>query len=653
MRQIVLCILFLGLCRTAFSASVNTMDELFNLSLEELVNIKITSATRHEESLDSVPASITIYSREQIRILGIDRLTTLMNFVPGFQSQRNDTASFTQTFSSRGAGDAGDGRNVLVLLDGQRLNTDWSGGLYLANGIINLDKIERVEFIRGPGSAIYGSNAFMGIINLVSLAENEAQVSLGNLNGSGTVSQASVQWQQQFNNVHTELFAHFIDDEGQRLKIIDPFKDAMINTRDPYQFKEIYLKANHKNLSLSVYHSVTQAQEFYVLGFVSNDENLLDATSSFVDVKYENSINNNITLNAKASLARKRFDIAGIISPALPPNELGIKGEIEEQEPQVELTLGYLGNDKQKALAGIEWRRPKIIDSDANLFGAFDVYLSQAPLSHRTIYGLFAQYQANINPQLHYVLGLRHDDYSNFGAHSSPRGGLVWQYNNQQTFKWLYGESFRAPSRGETDVENSSAITANPDLNPEVARTTEFIWQYRQHQSFLATTLFHTQLDNIITDAQTTPIERYNTGHDTITGLELEWHQQWRKNLSSRLNASWIFDKPGQANIEAEFFSGMSLIYINEKFSAALMLNHHSEKEDSFTQGTNIEERNIGQRSFLDAHFRWFLPHDIEAYLKINNITGENYNSVALRTGISQGVPNRGSSIMSGIRLSF
>ena len=653
MRQIVLCILFLGLCRTAFSTSVNTMDELFNLSLEELVNIKITSATRHEENLDSVPAAISIYSREQIRALGINRLTHLMNFVPGFQSQRNDTASFTQTFSSRGAGDAGDGRNVLVLLDGQRLNTDWSGGLYLANGIINLEKIKRIEFIRGPGSAIYGSNAFMGIINLVSQAENEAQVSLGSLNGSGTVSQASVQWQQQFNDIHTELFAHFIDDEGQRLKVYDPFKDAMINSRDPYQFKEIYLKAKKNNVNLSFYHSVTQAQAFYVLGFVSNQENLLDATSSFVNLQYEKSITDNITLNTNASLARKRFDIAGIISPALPPNELGIKGEIEEQEPQAELTLSYLGDEDQKALVGVEWRRPKIIDSDANLFGAVDLYLPQAPLSHRTIYGLFVQYQAKINHQLNYVLGLRHDDYSNFGAHSSPRAGLVWQYNSQHTFKWLYGESFRAPSRGETDVENSSAIVANPDLNPEIARTTEFIWQHRQRQSFFAGTVFHIELDNIITDAQTTPIERYNTGHASLAGIELEYHKQWLENVSSRLNASWIFDRPGQTNIEAEFFSGMSLIYKTEKFSGALMLNHHSAKEDSFVQNTDVKERDIAQRSFLDANFIWFFPHNIETYLKLNNITDESYNSVALRTGITQGVPNRGSSVMTGLRLSF
>ncbi|MEH6347643.1 MAG: TonB-dependent receptor [Bermanella sp.] len=653
MHQVAFCILFSAISEAAFSTTVNNMDDLFNLSLEELVNIKITSATRHEESLSSVPASITVYSREQIRALGIDRLTTLMNFVPGFQSQRNDTAGFVHTFSSRGTGDAGDGRNVLVLLDGQRLNNDWSGGIYLSNGIINLEKIERIEFIRGPGSAIYGSNAFTGVINLISQAENEAHVALTTLNGSGTVSQTSLQWQQPFNNIDTQWFVNFIDDEGQRLKVFDPFKDAFVTTRDPYQFKEVYLKTQSQNLKASFYHSVTQAEQFYVLGFVSNQENHMDATSSHVDLQYTKAISKNITLNSKASLSRKRFDLAGIISPALPPNELGITGEIEEQEPQAEITLSYLGDEEQKALVGVEWRRPKIIDSDANLFGVLDSYLPQAPLTHRTIYGLFAQYQGDVSEQLHYVLGLRHDDYSNFGAHSSPRGGLIWQYDQKQTFKWLYGESFRAPSRGETDVENSSAIVANPDLNPEVARTTELIWQSLHRQTFFATTLFYTEFDNLISDAQTTPIERFNSGSEAIAGMEFEWHQQWSERLSSRVNASWILESTSGANIEAEFFSGMSLVYLNEKFSGALMLNHHSSKDDSYVQGTEIKERDVGQRSFLDANFRWFLPLNFETYLKLNNITNEKYNSVALRTGISQGVPNRSSSAMIGLRLGF
>ncbi len=630
-----------------------SMDRLFAMSLQELLDTKVTSATRHEESLDSVPASVTVFTRQQIRILGINRLSSLMNFVPGFQSQRSDNSSIAQRFSNRAYAGAASGREILILLDGQRLNTDWNGGLDIANGLISLNKVARVEFIRGPGSAIYGSNAYLGVINLISQASNEAQFSMGTLNGTGTHAQASLRWQTELQHWQTQVFVNVKDNEGQSLQIYDPLKNASVDSRDPYFFKEVYLKANNENLSLAFYHSATRSEQFYVGGFVANDINLMDARSRHVNLNYQYELSPQWTLNSKLSLAQKRFDVAVLISPAAPPNELGITGEIEEQEPQAELTFSFKGDDGSNALLGIEWRRPKIIDSDANLFGIVDTYLPQAPLTHRTIYGLFAQYQADISAQLHYVVGLRHDDYSNFGSHDSPRGGLIWQYADGKTLKWLYGESFRAPSRAETDIENSSAIVANPNLKPEVARTTELIWQTREQQNYLATTLFYTELDNVISNAQTTPVERYNTGNETLAGIELEWHHQWSPTLSSRVNTSWIFDGPSQVNSEAEFFSGASLVYVNNKYSVALLASHHADKQDAYVENQIDMIREISARSFLDVHIVRFLPHDMDTYIHLSNLTDENYQSVSEKADNNTGVPNRGVGISTGLRWQF
>jgi len=635
------------------AASDETMDRLFQMSLEELLEITITSATRHEESLDSVPASVTVYTREQLRVLGINKLSQLMNFVPGFQSQRFDNASESFSFSSRAYAGSGSGREILILLDGQRLNSDWSGGVHSSQGLIDLDKIARIEFIRGPGSAIYGSNAYLGVINITSQAINESAISLATLNGSGTQTMASVQWQGDHEAWESELFVKTINDEGQKLRVFDPFKNDLVTTRDPYVFEEVYLKAKGNYASLAIYQSRTRNKQFYVSGFVSNGPNLLDAKTRFVDIKYQYPLSEQLQLHGNLSLSKKRFDIAGLISPALPPNELGIRGEIEEQEPLAEISLSYLGDEGAKALAGIEWRRPKIIDSDANLFGAASLYLSQAPLTHRTIYGLFAQYQGAINDQLHYVLGLRHDDYSNFGGHLSPRGGLVWDYSAGQTLKWLYGESFRAPSRGETDVQNSSAILGNPNLKPEVARTSELIWQTQEQTYFLATTLFYTELRDVISNAQTTPIERYNTGDESLAGLELEWHHQWAPALSSRFNTSWIFDGPNQVNSEAEFFSGLSLVYLTNHFSLAFMVNHHSTKQDAYVDNQVDAVRDIPQRSFINVHYRRFFPHDLELYFHLNNLSDEGYNSTSQRAGNNVGVPNRAIGFMTGLRWQY
>jgi outer membrane cobalamin receptor len=629
------------------------MERLFQMSLQELLEVTITSSTRHEESLSSVPASVTVYTRKQLRVLGIDRLNQLMNFVPGFQSQRFDNAGYSYRFSSRGYAGSSAGREILILLDGQRLNSDWSGGIYVSNGVINLDKIERIEFIRGPGSAIYGSNAYLGVVNLISQAVDGAHLSVASLNGSGLETRASVQWHGDFDAVQTDFFVNTTNHEGQDVRVFDPFKADNVNSSDPFVFEELYLKAKSERLSLAFYHSNTRNEQFYVSGFVSNGPNLLEANSQFIDLKYTQPLTPNVTFNSKLSLSQKRLNIAAVISPSLPPNELGIKGVIEEREPQAEISLSVLGDNGSKGLAGVEWRRPKIMDSDANLFGIANTYLPQAPLTHRTIYGFFVQYQQNINEQLNYVWGLRQDDYSNFGGHLSPKGALIWTFNERQTVKWLYGESFRAPSRSETEIQNSAAILANPDLTSEVARTTELIWQYQGLERFLTGTLFYTELENVITNAQTLPIERYNTGNENLAGVELEWHRQWTQQLSSRMNASWIFNGPNNQNSEAEVFAGASVVYQNNKFSAAIMINHHGSKQDVYVDDHLNVVRNVSSRSFIDAHFSRFLPHDLELYLHINNVSDETYNSVSQRAGNSQGVPSRGVGIMTGLRWQY
>ncbi len=85
-----------------------------------------------------------------------------MNLVPSYQSSRSDNFVLNQAASARGRRLGTAVSEILVLVDGQRLNNDWSGGSSQSDSFINLENVERVEFIRGPGSSIYGSNAVMG-----------------------------------------------------------------------------------------------------------------------------------------------------------------------------------------------------------------------------------------------------------------------------------------------------------------------------------------------------------------------------------------------------------------------------------------------------------------------------------------------------------
>ena len=149
-------------------ASASTSNEyLLNLSIQELMDIKISGSTLTDESILTVPSSVTVFTQADIRQLGVNRLTQLANFVPGFQSYRSDESGVQEMVSNRGRRLGAAGREILVLLDGTRLNNDYNGGAFANIPYITLANVERVEFIRGPGSAIHGANAALAVINII------------------------------------------------------------------------------------------------------------------------------------------------------------------------------------------------------------------------------------------------------------------------------------------------------------------------------------------------------------------------------------------------------------------------------------------------------------------------------------------------------
>jgi len=621
-------------------------EDLFSITLGELSQIVITGATMHDESLSSVPASVTVYTREEIRNLGVTKLTQLMNFVPGFQSQRNDQSSFSDAYSARGIRFDSSGREILILLDGQRLNADWSGGVNITSGIVDLYLADRVEFIRGPSSPLYGSNAFIGIINITTKAINEVDFALGTDN----FYHGGLQVNHKFDRGSIELFMKKLDDSGQDLTVYDSLTAQTISTKDPYGLENIHFKAKYGKTTFMFHYNETYSEEFYMLGRTSNEENYLESSAQFASLAHVFSLPNSWNLKASLSMSSHRFDLKTVVLPA--PTEILIEGEIEEQEPKLEAVFTQSLASGEKNVVGFEWRRPKITDSDAYISGAFDDYSPQAPLDHRTISGVFLQHQNYISENLHYVLGLRFDDYSNFGNNTAPRLGLVWVYNQSNIFKMLYGESFRAPSRSETDIMNSSAYIANPDLKPEVAKTSELIWLYQQPDYNLSSTLFYTELTDVIINLPVTPIERINGGNEYVSGLELELKNSYSKSISSRINASWIMDGLQEINSDAEVFIGGMLMYQQGNLQTSLMLDYHSSKQDADISTDGF--RHVSPRTYLGLNLRYKTKVNAEWYMNISNVLNEEYDSVATyRAENIEGVENRGIAVLSGIRMAF
>ncbi len=630
----------------SISWSEDAYEDLFEISLGELSQLVITGVTLHEETLRSAPASVTVYSHEEIRQLGISRLSELMNFVPGFQSQRNDKSSYAQAYSARGIRSDGSGREILFILDGQRLNSDWGGGTSTAFGLLDLYMVDRVEFIRGPSSPLYGSNAFIGIINITTKATNELDVALG-LNNT---YHASASLFKQFDEGKVELFVKKMDDGGEKLNIYSSIQDEAIESRDPHSFENLHVKLNYKNTSFMYYSNQIHSREFYVVGATSNSENYMDGDTQFAYLDHTFSLPKKWSLKTSFSMSKSRFDLGAVIVPS--PTQVVIDGEIEIQEPKVEMILTQSLASGEKNAFGIEWREPKLVDTDANLSGFSSLYLPQAPLTSRTILGVFVQHQNYLSEDLHYVLGVRVDDYSNFGSNASPRMGLVWEYNASDTVKFLYGESFRAPSRSETDIINSSAIVGNENLNPELAKTAEVVWLHQPKNYSFSMTAFYTQLSDVIINLPVTPVERINGGDEDVSGLEFELENLWSENLTTRVNASWIIDDIKSVNSEANVFAGASITYKYQNVVSSLLLNYHSSKQD--LDISSDVYRHVPSRTFMDLNVNWNVSKSLQWHTHVSNALDQSYLSVATSNAKNiQGTPNRGAGIISGLRYTF
>ncbi|WP_185231638.1 TonB-dependent receptor plug domain-containing protein [Teredinibacter franksiae] len=141
------------------------------------MSIKVEVASRHKEQARLTPSSVTIFLRHQILEMEVRSVEELLNFVPGFQTSRVTFLNQGYRVVARGLVTGQPSYSVLFLMDGQRMNSDMSGGAMFDNRFITTANVDRVEVILGPGSAMYGSSAFSGVVNIITTKDtNEAYV---------------------------------------------------------------------------------------------------------------------------------------------------------------------------------------------------------------------------------------------------------------------------------------------------------------------------------------------------------------------------------------------------------------------------------------------------------------------------------------------
>ncbi|HEX6958638.1 MAG TPA: TonB-dependent receptor [Ferrovibrio sp.] len=179
----------IGIVVVPACAAAQTVEELRQLSIEELANIEITSVSKRPQPLSEAPASVYVITSEDIRRSGAASLPEVLRLAPNLQVARIDAATYA--ISARGFNSFQAANKLLVLIDGRSVYTPLHGGVFWDQQQILLEDIDRIEVISGPGGTLWGANAVNGVINIITKNSRETQggfagFQLGNLDKSAS-----------------------------------------------------------------------------------------------------------------------------------------------------------------------------------------------------------------------------------------------------------------------------------------------------------------------------------------------------------------------------------------------------------------------------------------------------------------------------------
>lgn len=217
------------------NASEQNITSLEELSLEELMNITITSVSKKPQELYSAAAAVYVIHQEDIRRSGARTLPDVFRMVPGLNVSKLDASKWAVSargFTSRYSG------KLLVLLDGKTIYTPLFSGVYWETQDIPLEDIERIEVIRGPGATLYGANAVNGVINIIT---KNAKDTHGTLLSAGTGTEERGfghvrQGGQIGDDTHYRFYAKYANRDSQALASGVQSQDEWETFRTGYRF---------------------------------------------------------------------------------------------------------------------------------------------------------------------------------------------------------------------------------------------------------------------------------------------------------------------------------------------------------------------------------------------------------------------------------
>jgi outer membrane receptor protein involved in Fe transport len=639
--------------------SVDT-DELGKMTLTDLLNVDVSVASKVESSAADAPSSVTVFTQEEIRRMGVMSLQELLNFVPGFQSMREVEQGWYETISARGRHTALS-ESVLVLVDGQRLNDLYTGGAALLNRMLAVENIHQVEIIRGPGSALYGANAFLGVIDVKTLhGVNALWLGVGNV-GERV---AAVAMTKKVGDLTVDGFVRISESNGFIYRDIVDLHGLVGTQQDRARTLDGSAAIGYKGASLRVRHMAREADGFLSFAALDDPGAFEHTQQSSALLSYERKFGA-FEVSGSAGYSEDEWLSLTILAPAGFELAPGFVLEHEFRGGPLLKTRVYSANgdaqwkatDEVTLAAGVAFEHSKYSDL-ATMYNHDPITLEYLGSAHvirdpvfnanvaRVVFGTYAQATYKPTASLSATAGVRADVYNDFGSSLNPRAAIVYKTPIESRVKVMYGRAFRAPNFLELHDQFNPVDFGNENLTAERIDTIEAAYVQDFGKVFRGTA---TYFENILNDeiqfgAMPQPDPRNpfdapsyaNSGSSQTRGLELELRAQPVEGLDVYATYSKIAgdDTP-------RFPRNFGALAVNYA-TGPVQINVNGIARGKI-QSLPDQDRYV----IANARVEVDLGSHVAAYINGRNLLDTRYNTPA--SLIPTGVPNDGRLIMVGL----
>jgi len=611
-----LAIPFLGIFHmlTAYANAGANLEQLLSLSVEDVMAMKVKISTNTEQTLSKAPSVVSVITAKDIKATGATNLTEILQTVPGIYIRTN-LFGFRPLVTFRGANNP----HALIMVNGAPMkDLVWSSGIFWKGLAVNM--IERVEIIRGPGSALFGSDASAGVINVITktagkIEHSEAGVRAGNFDTQAGWVQHGGSWNGFDINFTAEVSrtdGHnpFIARDGQTAK------DRTFGSNVSYAPGHAYYGYDNEDIRFSIgrgnWRLLAEHLHQSDLGIGLTGGGILDpltrggSSRSDIALLYNNAdIAKDWGLNAELRYNHLDYT-SGNGFQENPPGYKDATGTYPNgfmnlmRSAQRGYTLegsGLYNGLKTHAIrlgGGYKVEDLYFVEQFINkgtgpdgqplpdggpLVDVSDTPYAFAPEKTRRISYLYLQDVWTLSHDWELTAGARYDHYSDFGGTINPRVALVWQSTDRLITKLMYGQAFRAPSYLEL-YALTAATKPNSNLTPERSKTWDLLFSYSASKDLkLSLDLYRFAQSNLI--AADASNQFNNIGNNTALGVELEAQWQAMKalrvsgNLTSRddtvafnsvpkrkayLRADWAFMPSWNWNAQLNWIDKRSLL---------------------------------------------------------------------------------------------